>query len=356
MTVFNNFLANLGFGTSDAQQAAQDNLKAAQASYGNLTPPELTEENPDLVQNVSAGPSEMGNISVNPADKEAQTAQLAALGSLAANGGRNAASDYNLSQIQGQEGAQAKGQRDAVMQNMQARGMGGSGADLIAQLSANQSAQSNANNQSMGVLANEANTALSAGQSAANIGSQMQSQDFGEQSAKAQAQDAINKFNTQNMNSNNQYNAQIGNQAQQYNTGLQQTGYQNQAQKAAGMAGSDMGAVNYNQSQANMGAQQAGGLLSGAIKLGASAAGGGGQAFGGKIGGAAPFKGNTTLNDVVPIQASPGEVVVPRTLVNSGTKSQIGSFVKNPPISTDPNKNKEEMLSALKNIRSRGMK
>lgn len=350
---FNNFLANLGFGTSDAQRSAQDSLADAKQNYEDLNTPDLVQETPAYAQTASAGPSEMGSISVDPAYKSAQMDQLSALSNLAANGGRSASSDYNLAQIQGQEQAQAKGSRDAVMQNMAARGISGGGADLISQLSSNQAAQSSANMQDLGVLANQSNTALSAGSQAAGIASGMQAQDFNQQAAKASAQDAINKFNTQNLNSNNQYNAQTANQAQQYNTGLQQTGYQNQVQKAAGISGANMAGVNYNQAQANMGATQAGGMLSGGVKLGAAAMGK--AASGGKIPGIAPFKGDTTLNDIVPVNTSPGEVVVPRSLVKQGSVKDIGNFVKNPPHVKTPANDKEAMLGALANIRRKRM-
>ena len=77
-------------------------------------------------------------------------------------------------------------------------------------------------------------------------------------------------------------------------------------------------------------------------------------AWGGKIPGSAPVRGDSPINDTQMIKTSPGEVVVPRSLAMGGTKGQIGQFVKNPPNAFAPDRQKEAMLSALKQIRSRG--
>lgn len=346
MSILSDFAANLGFGKSSASKAADQNLEDAKAAYGALQPPTLTQEHPEYANVTEQTPTDMGTISVDPAYKATQMDQLAALSNLAKNGGHNAASDAELARIEANEQQNARGQRGAVMQNANARGVGGSGAELVAQLSANQNAQNNQNAQDLGVLGNEANTAINAGTAASNIGSNLENTDYAQAANKAQAQDAINRFNSANRTANSQYNTGTANAAQQYNTGLEQTGYQNKVQKQAGIAGSNMAGVNYNQAQANMGAQQAGNLLGGGAKLGAAALM---ASTGGKVPGAAPFKGDTTLNDIVPIQASPGEVVVPRTLAKAGTGGQIVNFVKHPP--NNSMNDKEAMLSALQSIR-----
>lgn len=384
--VVKDFFANLGFGKSQATKDAEDNLEKARQAYEGLDTPELTQEHPEFVSDFDQDPSEMGTISVDPRYKEAQMEQLAALSNLA-KGGRNASSDYALAKIQGDEGARAKGSRDAVMANMNARGMGGSGADLVAQLASNQAAQSDANMQDLGVLANQQNAAISAGSAAANIGAGLDNQDFNQRAAKAQAADAINRFNVANKIASNYNNVGIANDAQKFNTGLEQTGYQNEVQKKAGIAGANMGAVGFNQNQANIGAQQAGGLLSGGVQMGAASmakggagaagAGAGGAAAGGAGAGAAGgaaaaapvaaaalarggeipgpeiVPGDSTLNDVVPLMGSGGEVMLPKTLAKHGSPRQIVNFVKHPPKA--PIDDKEAMLSALHNIRRKRM-
>ena len=365
MSGLSDFLSNLGIGgPSKANANAQADVGNATAAYGSLTPPSLTAENPQFASATQQGPSALSGISVNPADQAAQVDQMGALSNLAANGGRNAASTADLASIQQGANANAAGQRGAILQNAAARGMSGSGASLLAQLSSSQNAQNSQSAQDLGVAGQEAGTALQAGQAAAGIGSNLQNQSYGEQANAAQAQDAISRFNAGQQTGISQYNAGMGNQAQQYNTGLQQTGYQDQYQKAGGVASSNLAGAGFNQQQANMGAQQAGNLLGGVIKLGTAGFSGGssaaapaaapvpGYAWGGQVPGSAPVAGNSRLNDFVPITASPGEVVVPRSLALGGAPSDIANFVKNPPQIKPVNssEDKEAMMSALKNI------
>ena len=345
------FGTKLGFGTQKSDKKAEEAAEQAKQAYQDLDTPDLVRERPEYAENSTEAPSEMGNISTDPAYKQAQMEQLAALSNLA-KGGRNASSDMALAKIQGDEGARAKGARDAVSANMNARGMGGSGADMVAQLASNQAAQSDANMQDLGVLANQQNAAIQAGSAAAGIGSGLENQDFNEQASKASAADAINRFNTANKIANSQNNANIANTAQQFNSGLGQTEYQNKVQKQAGIAGANMGQVGFYQNQSNIGAQQAGNLLGGGAKLGAAAIA---ASKGGEIPGPEIVPQDSTLNDIVPIKASGGEVMVPKTLAKHGTSNQISHFVKHPPKVPMHDNDKEAMLSALANIRRKRM-
>lgn len=351
MSGFTDFMANLGFGPSKADERAQANLRDARNVYNDLNPPELVQEHPQYATATDLGPSAMGGVSVNPEYNQAQIAQMAALSNLSKNGGHNAASDANLARIQQAENANARGQRGAIMQNANARGMGGSGSALLAQLNAAQNAQNNQSMEDLGVAGQEANTAIQAGQGAANIGANMQNNDFAQRASKAQAADAIARFNAGQKTGVSEYNTGAANDAQKFNTGLQQTQYQNNFQKRAGLSGASMAGVNYNQAAANTGAQQSGNLLSSAVKLGTAIAAWGG----GKVPGTPVVHGDSSLNDMVPVTTSPGEVVVPRSLAKGGSAHDIANFVKNPP-QIKPvagPKNKEAMLSALKNLRSR---
>ncbi len=360
--MWSTFAHNLGFGKQQQAKDAEADLEKAKASYEQLNPPELTPEHPFLSDSYDAGPSALSGVAVDPRYKEAQLDQLGALRNLAANGGRNAASDANRARIEQSENANARGQRDAILQNANARGMGGSGAALLAQLSSSQNATNNQSARDLDVLGQDQNTAIQAGNAAANIGANMGNTDYAQQANKAQANDAIARFNAGQKTNVSGENAGIQNQAQQYNTGLQQTGYQNQFQKQAGIAGSNMAGVNYNQGQANTAAQQAGNILGGIGKgITAYATGGGSEAKrkdgnygGGKIPGDSLVAGDSSLNDFVPIHVSPGEVVVPRTIAKSGNPHGIANFVMHPPQAKAHDIDKEAMLSALKNIRSRG--
>lgn len=368
---------------TDADEAnAEGYLNQAANAYANTNAPNLQKVqgkavtyNPVATQQAQAaqqGPSNFGNISTNPAYTQAQTAQMAALSNLARNGGRNAASDASLASIQQNENANAAGQRGAIMQNMEARGQGGSSNSLLAQLSASQNATNNQSARDMDVAGQQANTALQAGQGAAQIGAGLHQQDYSEQANKAQAQDAVDRFNAGNSQTTNVFNAGQANDmgrynsgqdlqsqeynsgqdfaAQGYNSGLGQTQFQDQmginaGNQAGGKIGTDYWGNKYKEDQ-----QTKAGFMNGVLGIFGGLASRK-SAHGGGVPGVAPVHGDSYANDTVPVMTSPGEVVIPRSLVQSGTKEQIHSFVKHPPPIGD--KNKEAMLGALKNLRSR---
>jgi hypothetical protein len=244
---------------------------------------------------------------------------------------------------------------------MNARGQGGSGASLLAQLSNSQNATDNQSMQDLGVQANQQNTALQAGQGAANIAGNMQNQSFNQQAQTAAANDAISKFNAGQTTGISQYNAGAGNRAQEFNagtgmqgqefnSGLGQTQFQDTMGIAGGQAGVNKSNTDYYKDKYKEDQAANGGILGGVTKIGAAAMA---AAWGGKVPGTPVVQHNSTLNDIVPIHTSPGEAIVPRDLVAKGTPNQIGKFVKGAaPVGQD-GKNREAMLSALKNIHSK---
>ena len=354
-------------------QAAEDvTFDPATQQYGQVT---------------AAGPSEYGNISVDPQYKAAQLAQLQALQDLQAQGGMNMQDRANLAAIEGAQGAQARGQRDAVMQNLQATGRGGSGMSLLAQLDANQNAQNQASQQGLQVAGMAQNRGMQAGQNAAQLAGGMQSQEWNQESQKAAAADAINRMNAQNLTGMSQYNAGQGNQMGEFNaTGaynagvvnqnknqnvnnaaanaanqsqiynkytMPQTQYQNEAGKAGVVAGGYGNQAATTAADIERKAQAQGTILSGIVSTAASKKGEAGDeeaAFGGRVPGRAQYRGDSPRNDNIQLMASPGEVVVPRSMVDEPA-GKIGSFVHN---AQPVGKQKEAMLAAIKNMRRHG--
>ncbi len=364
--------------TKDDEAHAQSSLDQAQNAYSGMSAPTLDRITGkpiqgSAVQQTSAaaahqGPSNFGGIKVNPQYNEQQMSQMAALSNLAKNGGRSAASDANLAQIQNQENTNARGQRDAIMANMRARGQGNSGNALLAQLSSSQNATNNQSMQDLGVQANQQNAALQAGMGASQIGAGMHAQDYGEQANLAQSQDAIDRFNAGNDQTTSVFNAGQANDlgrfnssqdfsgqqfnsgqdfaGQQFNSGLGQSEFADQmginaGNQAGGKIGVDYWGNKYKEDQ-----QTKAGVLGGVMKIGGGLMG---AATGGRVPGTAHVHGNSIANDKVPVMTSPGEVIIPRTLAHTGSKEDIHSFVKHPPQIND----KEAILSALKNLRRR---
>lgn len=320
--------------------------------------------NPEMDTAVDLGPSKMEGVSTDPSLRAAQMSALNKLQEVGSAGGRDAQFLSDAAKLQTDVNTNLQGQEGAIQQNMAARGMSGGGSELVARQMAAQNAANRQSQAGLDLNAQAQQRALQALMQSGQLGGQMQAQDFGQQSQKAQAADAISRFNAQNqqniMSSNTanknqaqQYNVQnqqsianqnVGqnNQAQQYNLGLAQQNYNNQMAKATGVAqqynnmanaknqerAGDMGLFG-NLLSAGMTAYGASGKSGGSGGGGgASGVGGGGKAgssispgdwaHGGIIDGKAEVPGDSLKNDNVNINVSPGELVVPRSIVGMG--------------------------------------
>lgn len=161
-----------------------------------------------------------------------------------------------LSEMQQQVAAQSQARQRAIQQDMSERGMGSSGANLVARLQSEQAATNTQAQQTNDLQAQAYRRALEATTGAGNMAGQMADQQFSRDSQRARAADAITQFNTAQRANANQYNVGQFNQAQQqmaamrqkledqrvananqqqmYNKGLIQQDFQNQIQKATG--------------------------------------------------------------------------------------------------------------------------
>lgn len=240
--------------------------------------------NPEIETAVNLGPSEMQGISTDPALRQAQMSALSKLQGIGEAGGRDAQFLSDAARVQNDVNTNLQGQQGAIQQNMAARGLSGGGSELVARNMAAQEAANRQGQQSLDLNAQAQNRALQAIMQSGQLGGQMQNQDFNQQSAKAQAADAINKFNTQNQQqviSNNvgtknqaqQFNAQntqnaanantdTRNQAQTYNLGLNQQQYDNQLKKLGLYTGAATSAAQNSASQAARQDQFVGGAIS----------------------------------------------------------------------------------------------
>jgi hypothetical protein len=267
------------------QAAAGQDIQTALQNYQNINVPTIAEQQWNLAQEQAAGtlspqaataaqmgPNALANITTNPAYTTAQQQQLAALQQLG-QGGMTAQERQNLIQSQQAAAGNAQAQNAAILQGMAARGVGGSGAQLAAQLSASQNAANQGASNANATNAMAQQNALGAMTGAGGLASQLQQTQFGQQAAVAQAQNAINQFNTMNQQNTGMYNTQaqnqaqaqnlanaqnisntnvgLQNQAQQHNTGLYQQQYGNQMQQAGAEAGVLGAQSQYNQNQAN---------------------------------------------------------------------------------------------------------
>lgn len=229
--------------------------------------------------------SQMEGVRQDPRLREAQLSALEEMSGLAKTGlGAEDRAAFN--ELRRSAANEAQAQNASVLQNAAASGTLDSGSSLIAQLNSGQSAANRMSSEGDRLAANAAAARREALSQKANLATQLGSQDFSQKSQIAQAQDAINKFNSQNrqdVNSQNLNSRQnISNQStanrnqeQMHNKALIQQKFQNDIQKAGGVATATQGLANNYAQQGQAAAQGAANLNAGLISAGAGIATGG---------------------------------------------------------------------------------
>lgn len=288
-----------------------DAQRRAIAAYEGIRLPEISEQELSLLlpeyigdyqaqqeATIGMGPSAMEEIALDPRLRDAQMNALEQISQMGETG-FSPAEQAALREARRGAAAEAQAKSAQLMDEFARRGMGGSGAELAARL---QSAQSSADRLSqegdrLAQLSQE--RALNAISQQANLGTQIRSQEFGEQSDVARAKDVINQFNTANQQAVQQRNIDAANQAalrnlsekqrigesgtatknqqQQYNKNLFQTRFQNELARAGGISG---GYQALSQAQQQAAANQ-GNMMGNVIGAGATVAG---AAMGGPVG------------------------------------------------------------------------
>lgn len=246
--------------------------------------------------------SEMNNVNQDPATRQAQMDALSSLQDITSSGGMTDMDKAALNQITQQENTQARGQREAILNSMEARGAGGSGASLLAQLQNGQESAMRASNRGTEVAGMAQQRALDALMNQGNLATQIGSQQFNQDAAKAQANDAIAQFNANNKTQvglsntaarNAAQGANLGmkqaisdqnitqqNTQQQYNKQLAQKDFENQMTKRGGQANIAMNNTAAQNAAAQAKAANDNAMLGTAATIA-------GTAFGGPAGGAA---------------------------------------------------------------------
>lgn len=177
---------------------------------------------PEQAQAIMLNGTAMSDVNQDPSTRQAQMDALAQLQDITDSGGLTDIDRANLNKIATDEQTQARGAREAILQNAQARGAGGSGMEILAQL---QNAQDSATRQSqrdMDVAAQAQQRALDSIAQQGNLATTIGSQQFNQDAAKAQAADEIAKFNAQNQQQVNLTNTAANNTAQANNLAAKQ--------------------------------------------------------------------------------------------------------------------------------------
>lgn len=270
-------IATVGSSLIGMDQAGKDRAAADKASrnalaqYANVNIPstdqmqlalELYQQTgqitPELEQAMALGPSAYEDISVDPRLKEQQMLALQQIAGVAENG-MTTADQAALETIRRQVAGENQAKQGQILQEMQSRGQGGSGAELITRLKANQGASDQQAQMALQEAQMQQQARRQALESLLSGSTSVRGQEFNEQSEQARAKDIINQFNVQNQQSVQSrnvgskndaqsrnlaaqqqiadQNVQLRNQQQQYNKNLQQQQFDNQMQLAAARAG-----------------------------------------------------------------------------------------------------------------------
>ena len=366
----------LDFVTGGKSGAATEAMRKAQEMFANVKEPTAQELTlPELQKYVQQGlltPAQAQAVlnkqnaydtTVVPGEgRNAQIAALNQLQDIAGAKGMDATAQAQTQQTLNALNTNMQGQRGAILDSFAQRGVPLSLASEAMQNQVlGQDAQA-ANANALQANADAQMRALQALQGSANVGANVQGQDWNQANTKAAAQNAINQWNSQVANVANENNAARQQQANAYNTGVKQDisnqnvgagnyrtqynaqipqqQFSNTMQKAGGQANAYQGMANLSSQQGNQ--------MMGLIGTGAGIAG---SMFGGPVGGIAakgavnslsgfndpnnrndamaqnPYskggivpgkprvEGDSPANDTVPARLSPGELVVPRSIV-----------------------------------------
>lgn len=357
----------------EAQKKALEALSSVQTpTAAELTLPELQQY--AIAQNMT--PAQMqaflqqNNALANEnTDQTGTSAQKAAIARLLEEGNAglegSATDRAQQEQIQQDSARALAGQRGAIDQQAEARGVPLSLLQAaLQQQNAGQGAQ-DAHMAALNAQSNNYQTALNSLANAGTAGANLQGQQNTQANTVAQAQNALQQFNaanqqaasaanagyqqqansqnTQNANQTSAANTGLANQRTQYNAQVPQQVFNNNMSKATGVANQNNSLANTYTGQG----QQTAGLYSGLIGAGATLAapqvaaakapqyvppqvahggvmGADGRICmddGGMVPGQAPMSGDTTMNDIVPANLSPGEAVIPRTAVQDNPDS-----------------------------------
>jgi len=224
---------------------------------------------PEQIEALMQQESGLSGYESDPRLKDAQLNSLDALQAIIDGDGMTAMDKSRMNQINMENNTIDRGNRDAIMQNAQARGVGGSGLEMAQKMISQQQGAGRRSQQGFDVAAQAEQRALEALMQSGQLSGQVRGQDLDEASQVAKAQDMINQFNTANQNQARFANTQANNQAQQSNrdhkVGLQQQSYQDRLNRAQGMAGGYTNKGTNAENRRNSGNQVMGGLIGAGI-------------------------------------------------------------------------------------------
>lgn len=217
----------------------------------NVPPLEQQRIKLQLAELMTEGPSAMEGVRVSPFFENIQKQAIESYQEQATGTGVDATGKAALFMGRTEAGQAAAARQGAIRQDARARGIRGSGLDMVAQqINAQQEAQQAAQAGFQASAESQMRREQARMQGAALAG-QASDRSFGQQSARAQAIDAVNARNAMATNQNRQFNANTQNQQAIYNSRLVGENYDRQLQLAQAKAMARQGMAGYYDEQAN---------------------------------------------------------------------------------------------------------
>ena len=215
-----------GAGDRSAAQQAMDEALAEIESIG--AGPDLARDillekfhvagvlTPEIEQNISAVISQVSQIQEDPSLREAQLSALDLLKQRSETG-LSATDRVRLTDIRNDVAKDNQARTNDIINNLNARGQAGSGAEIALRMQAAQSGSNRASEEAdrAAAMANEA--ALAALSQYGDMSGKIRGQDFDVANTKASAADEFNRFNTQNQIAVQSRNVDRNNSAAQFN-------------------------------------------------------------------------------------------------------------------------------------------
>lgn len=172
------------------QDEAMKLVEEAYNQYGSVDVPAL-----EKVAFERLGPSAYEKIVTSPQARDAQYTALAKMKEMVEGQGLTLEDESQLNRILNATGQAASSGSQALQENFAARGIGGGGAEIAAQLANQQNAANMANQSGLDLAAQAQKRYFDSIQQNFNAGSSLRQQDWNEQSQRASAADEIARFN-----------------------------------------------------------------------------------------------------------------------------------------------------------------
>jgi hypothetical protein len=160
---------------------------------------------PQLEQQIRELQSGMADVQADPRLQEMQLEALSGIQERAS-GGLTPEDMIAIKSIRENSAGQLASQDANIIQNMEQRGMGGSGLELAMRQTGGQNAMRQASDEADRLAAMQYQAKMAAMDQLGSMSTQMRTQDFGEQAQKAGAMDAMSQFNLANQIGSSQRN------------------------------------------------------------------------------------------------------------------------------------------------------